>query len=197
MALIQLSALYTKSQNLPGLFELIKSAKDLSNNNKLGLARILKRLLDSVADADSEKREAELAVCRECLNWAIAENKTFLRQKLEIRLSGILYKRGEIKQASDVLLPILSEAKKLDDKQLLIECHLLESKLLYMTKNWPRAKASLTACRTASNSVYVNALLLADIETTAGMIHLAQRDPQVAFSYFYEGLEAYHQNGQE
>lgn len=195
-ALNELAIRSTKASNLGALFLLIDIAKKISNNNKLGLARILRKLLDTVSENDNSLKSAELAVCKECLQWANQENKTFLRQKLELRLATIYFKRGEIKLANDVLLPILNEAKKIDDKQLLIEGHLLEAKLLYLTKNWPRAKAALTACRTAAHTVYVGALLLADIETTAGMIHLSEKDPQVAFSYFYEGLEAYHQNGQ-
>ena len=71
---------------------------------------------------------------------------------------------------------MLIEAKDVDDKQVLIEGHLLESKLIYNTGNISKAKAALTASKTATANVYISPGIQADIDETAGAIHLADKD---------------------
>lgn len=46
-------------------------------------------------------------------------------------------------------------AKDIDDKRLLVEGHLLESKLIYESRNLAKAKAALTACRANSNMIQI------------------------------------------
>jgi len=89
---------------------------------------------------------------------------------------------------------LLAELRKLDDKQMLTEAHLTESRIYHALQNIPKAKASLTACRTAANSIYVVPLLQAEIDEMSGILHCEEADYTTAYSYFLEAFDAYNQS---
>jgi hypothetical protein len=56
------------------------------------------------------------------------------------------------------------------------------------------AKASLTASRTAANSIYVVPILQAEIDEMSGVLHCEEGDHVTAFSYFLEAFDGYDQS---
>ena len=92
---------------------------------------------------------------QECIEWAKEEKRTFLRQSLESRLVGLYFETERYQDALALGSALLKELKKLDDKNLLVEVQLLESKTYHALQNLPKARAALTSARTTANSIYV------------------------------------------
>ena len=62
-------------------------------------------------------------ICRNIIKWCKAEKRTFLRQRVEAKLSFILYEQEKYGEALALVDALLVELKKLDDKQLLVVTH--------------------------------------------------------------------------
>lgn len=90
-------------------------------------------------------------------------------------------------------MELLRDVKKLDDKLLLVEIHLIECKACYALENVARAKAALTAAKTNANAIHCPPLLQAEIDLWSGILAAREKDYVTSFSYFYEAFEAFKQ----
>ncbi|XP_057734415.1 26S proteasome non-ATPase regulatory subunit 11 homolog [Arachis stenosperma] len=118
----------------------------------------------------------QIALCKEMVQWTRAEKCTFLRQRVEVRLAALLMENKEFSEVLTLLSSSVKEVRRLDDKLLLVDIELLESKLHFSLRNLPKAKAALTAARTAANAIYVPPAQQGTIDLQSGLLHAEEKD---------------------
>ena len=95
----------------------------------------------------------------------------------------------QYKAALSLIDTLLTELKRLDDKMVLTEVHLLESRVYRGVGNFAKSKAALTSARTAANSIYCPPHLQAALDLQSGILHAEDKDYNTAYSYFFETFE--------
>merc|ERR1711970_37842 len=190
--ILELGEEYKKSGNAEKLAALIRDTRPfLREISKAKAARLVRSLVDMLLDSEGAT-ELEVTVCRENIEWAKKEHRTFLRQSLEARLICLFFDTKQYTNALSLAAQLLSELKKLDDKNLLVEVQLFESKTYHALGNLPKARASLTSARTTANGIYCPPKLQSALDLQSGILHAAdEKDFKTAFSYFYEAFEGY------
>ncbi|XP_075977514.1 regulatory particle non-ATPase 6 [Anticarsia gemmatalis] len=190
--ILNLGEKYKKEGKAKELAELIKATRPfLSLISKAKAAKLVRSLVDFFLDLEAGIG-IEVQLCKECIEWAKEERRTFLRQSLEARLIALYFDTGMYTEALDLATALLRELKKLDDKNLLVEVLLLESKTYHALSNLPKARASLTSARTTANAIYCPPKMQAALDLQSGILHAAdERDFKTAYSYFYEAFEGY------
>lgn len=139
--------------------------------------------------------DTQLELCKEYIEWASSQKRAFLRQRIQSRLANLYLSLKKYQAALRLLSSLQLELKKLDDKQLLVEIFLLESRVHHALRNLPRARASLTAARSLSNSIYVGTLVQGEIDLQNGILNADEKDFRTAYSYFFEAFEGLHSLG--
>ncbi|KAI2471721.1 PCI-domain-containing protein [Annulohypoxylon bovei var. microspora] len=191
-ALISLGELYRDEKKPTELVDLVTTSRTvLSSFAKAKTAKLVRQLLD-LFDAIPNTNDTQIAVTKSCIEWATSERRSFLRQNLETRLVALYMKKQSYYDALTLINGLLRELKRLDDKLVLVEVQLLESRVYHALGNNSKARAALTSARTSAASVYTPPLLQANLDMQSGMLHTMDQDFNTAFSYFIEALDGYH-----
>lgn len=190
--ILNLGEQYKKEGKAKELADLIKATRPfLSMISKAKAAKLVRSLVDFFLDLEAGIG-IEVQLCKECIEWAKEERRTFLRQSLEARLVALYFDTGMFAEALLLGSTLLKELKKLDDKNLLVEVQLLESKTYHALSNLPKARAALTSARTTANAIYCPPKMQAALDLQSGILHAAdEKDFKTAYSYFYEAFEGF------
>eukprot|EP00003_Mantamonas_plastica_P011835 TRINITY_DN217_c0_g1_i7.p1 TRINITY_DN217_c0_g1~~TRINITY_DN217_c0_g1_i7.p1 ORF type:complete len:285 (+),score=89.97 TRINITY_DN217_c0_g1_i7:302-1156(+) len=163
---------------------------------KAKTAKLVRDLLATVASIP-DTLDTQINLCMECIEWAKTEKRKYLRQRIEARLTALYLESKEYTKSLELLSSLLMEVKKLDDKLLLVEIQLVESRVHHALRNGPRAKAALTTARTAAHAIYCPPKLQAEIDMQSGILHAEEKDYKTSYSYFFESFEGYNSIGEE
>lgn len=110
----------SKAGDANNLAQLIHNVRPhLSEMSKAKAAKLVRQLVDMFLDLDA-KTGQEVDLCRNCIDWAKEEKRTFLRHSLEIRLIALYYDTQKYSEALKLIAELLKEMKKMDDKSLLV-----------------------------------------------------------------------------
>eukprot|EP00471_Norrisiella_sphaerica_P003822 CAMPEP_0184478422 /NCGR_PEP_ID=MMETSP0113_2-20130426/458_1 /TAXON_ID=91329 /ORGANISM="Norrisiella sphaerica, Strain BC52" /LENGTH=430 /DNA_ID=CAMNT_0026856207 /DNA_START=25 /DNA_END=1317 /DNA_ORIENTATION=+ len=157
---------------------------------KAKTAKILKELLNIFAQIPNTE-ELQADFCKETIQWCEKEGRSFLKQRVQARLSSLLLEMKQYKDALTLISKLVKDVKKIDDKILLVEISIVESRIHLALKNVPKAKGSLTAARSAANAIYCPPSLQAEIDIQSGVLCSEEGDFKTAYSYFFEGFEGF------
>ncbi|KAH8116756.1 PCI-domain-containing protein [Phellopilus nigrolimitatus] len=188
-ALIKLGGLYRDNRDANGLAQVILLSRSfMSSTAKAKTAKLIRTLLDFFTPIPNSS-DTQMRVLRENIEWARSEKRVFLKHSLETRLVGLQLETNQYKPALSLIEGLLTELKRLDDKMVLTEVHLLESRVCRGIGNMPKSKAALTSARTAANSIYCPPHLQAQLDLQSGILHAEDKDYSTAYSYFFETFE--------
>lgn len=160
-----------------------------TNVTKAKCAKVVRAVLEIICTLAPNELDMQEAICNSILKWTESEKRTFLKQRVQAKLAMILFQQSKYAVALELVNGLLTELKKIDDKQLLVETHLVESKIHHALRNMPKSKAALTASRTAANAIYVAPGMQSTIDEMSGILHCEEGDYNTAHSYFLEAFE--------
>jgi 26S proteasome regulatory subunit N6 len=188
VALIELLGRRNRSDELAELARWLRPYFDAVSRAKT--AKIVRILIETLGRCTGSS-EVLMTLCHDVVQWCREEKRTFLRQRVETRLVALYLERKQYPEALALISSLLQEVRRMDDRSLLLEVQLLETRLHHALRNIPKARAALTAARATANAIYVPPALQGEIDMLAGIIYAEERDYKTAFSYFYEAFEVF------
>ncbi|KAG1053857.1 hypothetical protein G6F46_007476 [Rhizopus delemar] len=190
-ALSQLGEVYRDLHLSRELAELIRSSRPfMLTIAKAKTAKLIRTLVDYFSDIPN-CLPLQIEICKENIEWCIQEKRLFLKQALETRLVALYLENKMYHESLNLIAQLLKELKRLDDKMVLVEVQLLESRVCHALRNLPKARAALTSARTSANSIYCPPLLQASLDMQSGILHAEDKDYKTAYSYFFETFEGF------
>ncbi|KAI5859012.1 PCI domain-containing protein [Tricharina praecox] len=191
-ALMALGELYRDGGRTGELAELVKETLTVLNAfAKSKTSKLVRQMIDLFTTIPGTL-DIQINITKSCIEWAINERRSFLRQSLEARLVALYLEKNAYRDAIALIDTLLKELKRVDDKMMLVEVQLLESRAYHALRNIAKSRASLSSARTSANAVYCPPLTQAGLDMQSGMLHAEEKDFNTAYSYFIEAMEGYH-----
>jgi 26S proteasome regulatory subunit N6 len=190
-AIYKLGKIYTKLKLAKELCLLAKEIRPFFESiSKAKSAKIVRIIIDLISEIPNTI-DIQIDLCKENIEWAKETKRTFLRQRIETRLASLYLEGKKFQLALELINSLIREVKKFDDKLLLVEIHLIESKIHQALRNIPKARAALTSARTNANAIYCPPYLQTQLDLQSGILHAEEKDYKTAYSYFYESFEGF------
>ena len=85
---------------------------------KAKTAKMVRTVIDIVCEAPGAL-EVQMGLCEQVVAWCLAEKRSFLRQRVQTKLAGLMLKAEKYTEALSLVSKLIKELKKLDDKQVI------------------------------------------------------------------------------
>jgi len=97
------------------------------------VGKIVRTLFDLTLKMDERALNLETVaqLCHFIIKWCEEESRSFLRMRIESKLADILFRQNKFQASLELLKKLIYELKKKEDKQLLVESQLVESKVYH------------------------------------------------------------------
>uniref|UniRef100_A0A7S3J6W6 PCI domain-containing protein n=1 Tax=Euplotes harpa TaxID=151035 RepID=A0A7S3J6W6_9SPIT len=196
-AIYNLASIFSEKKLADELITLLENIlpilKEIPQKSKT--AKIVRTIFDFTTKIPGNETKL-IELCEKITEWCDENKRTFLKHRIQTKLSELLFKQQRFADSLKLLDVLLHEIKKLDDKNMLVELQLIESQVYHALHNIPKSKASLTSVKTASTSIYIVPNLQAQIDMQSGVISAEEKDFNTAYSYFYESFEGFNSLGE-
>merc|ERR1740139_1581341 len=143
-AVYELTRAYCKESKYSEIVAFLESSSFFRTVNKAKCAKVVRQVLDIVCGLAPDEHDMQREICEKIVIWCRREKRSFLRQRVEAKLAAIMFQQNSFGEALLLIDSLLFELKKIDDKQLLVETHLMECKIHFGLRNVPKAKSALT-----------------------------------------------------
>lgn len=191
-----------KEASLEAMSDILATKKELSSLSKLiisvrplisympqaRIAKIIRMLYDKLLTIEGGIQKA-VPIGIEIIEWCVKEKRTFLKHRMQTKLASVYLELGGYQEALKTIEAVLHEVRKLEDMLMLVDIHLVETKVYIALESVAKAKAALTAVKTAATSVNLHPYVQAEIDCLSGYIATEERDYSTGFSYFYEAFQ--------
>lgn len=140
----RLAKIFTENKQFDEVANLLKGNSDFFGAiPKARTAKIVRNMLNIVATVP-DSLTIQVDLCQDVIAWCKLEKRTFLRQRIEAKLAALYLQKGEPVRAMGLIDELLTELRRLDDKQMLTEVHLTESRVYHALQNIPKCKVYAT-----------------------------------------------------
>jgi 26S proteasome regulatory subunit N6 len=149
-SIYKLGRIFAKDGRYQSLADLLGTIRPFFESAaKAKTAKIVRTIIDLMASIEgAEARSTLIQLCTDSIDWCVREKRSFLRQRIEFRLAGLLLDAFDYPGSLKLINPLLREIKRIDDKALLVEVQLLDSKVHHALRNLSKTRSSLTNART-------------------------------------------------
>ncbi|EDL47198.1 proteosome subunit, putative [Plasmodium vivax] len=159
--------------------------------NVLPQAKTAKLIRNIVEKISKKIRNVSMLyiIFKKYMNWAYEKKRNFLRCRIEVKIIILFILKQKYKTALSLIERLLKEVKKVDDKTLLLELYIVETKIYMLLKNSTKMKASLTFAKNIANTINTAIYINSEIDLLSGILFIYEKDYRSAYIYLYECYE--------
>lgn len=83
-------------------------------------------------------------MCQFLMKWCEEEKTNYLKLRVQLKLSQLYFAHLKFQPALDIISELLAEVRKQDDKHMLVETYLIESKIYFSLENFAKSKVKFS-----------------------------------------------------